>query len=279
MAGNDPADLPVGRPDIEALGKMSGHKYDHGHAVFLSGPAHAGGAIRMASRAALRIGAGVVTVLAPTDALPIHAAHLDAIMLKQTDTERDLEDILQDSRITAICAGPGLGADRARNLLPAILSARRPTLLDADALTHLGDLPLHDRCVLTPHMGEFGRLFPDLSDAMKAGLPKAVATRKAAHRAGCTVLLKGPDTVIADPAQAVRVDATDDRAAPWLATAGAGDVLSGMITGLLARGFPPFRAAETAAWLHISCARTFGPGLIAEDLPDLIPAVLRDLGL
>jgi hydroxyethylthiazole kinase-like uncharacterized protein yjeF len=164
-------------------------------------------------------------------------------------------------------------------------------VLDADALTLLSRDPalfaaLHDRCILTPHVGEFARLFPDI--AAKLAEPattgpaysKVDATREAAARAGCVVLYKGPDTVIADPRGRCRINSAHySRAAPWLATAGAGDVLAGFITGLLARGFHPMQAAETAAWLHVECARAFGPGLIAEDLPEMLPQVFRSQGL
>jgi len=143
---------------------------------------------------------------------------------------------------------------------------------------------LHPRCVLTPHGGEFARLFPDIHRKLAApaeagpAYSKVDATREAAARAGCVVLFKGPDTVIAAPDGQVAVHAAVyDRAAPWLATAGAGDVLAGLITALLARGFAPMQAAETGAWLHVECARRFGPGLIAEDLPEMLPAVLASL--
>ncbi|MDT8344579.1 MAG: ADP/ATP-dependent (S)-NAD(P)H-hydrate dehydratase, partial [Thermohalobaculum sp.] len=192
-----------------------------------------------------------------------------------------------------VCVGPGLGfGARTRALVAAALAARVGTVLDGDALTEYRDDPetlfsdLHDKCVLTPHEGEFGRLFPDLIDRLKApatkgpAYSKVDATREAARRAGCVVLFKGADTVIADPAGRCAINsAHDDRAAPWLATAGSGDVLAGFITGLLARGLAPMVAAETAAWLHVEAARKFGPGLIAEDLPEHLPAVFRDLGL
>jgi NAD(P)H-hydrate repair Nnr-like enzyme with NAD(P)H-hydrate dehydratase domain len=163
-------------------------------------------------------------------------------------------------------------------------------LLDADALTAFEDAPealfamLHARCVLTPHAGEFSRLFPDIAAKLNAmptrgpAYSKLDATREAAKRAGCVVLYKGPDTVIADPQGRCTVQSSEyERMAPWLATAGSGDVLAGFITGLLARGFAPMQAAETGAWLHVECARSFGPGLIAEDLPEELPKVLRAL--
>ncbi len=164
-------------------------------------------------------------------------------------------------------------------------------MLDADALTILSQHPelfamLHENCVLTPHAGEFGRLFPDIAAKLAApattgpAYSKVDATREAAARAGCVVLFKGPDTVIADPSGRCSINSAHyDRAAPWLATAGSGDVLAGFITGLLARGFAPIQAAETAAWLHVECARSFGPGLIAEDLAEELPKVFRALGV
>ena len=165
----------------------------------------------------------------------------------------------------------------------------RKVVLDADAMTLLSKDAasfgqLHADCVLTPHAGEFARLFPDIAERLDApattgpAYSKVDATREAAKRAGCVVLFKGPDTVIADPDGRCSVNAAVyDRAAPWLATAGAGDVLAGFITGLLARGFAPMHAAEVGAWLHVESARAFGPGLIAEDLPEALPGVLRDL--
>ena len=182
----------------------------------------------------------------------------------------------------------GTGAREAA-LVRAALAAGRSTVLDADALTLLSqdaDLfaALHGKCVLTPHAGEFARLFPDISEKLNApamtgpAYSKVDATREAAQRAGCTVLFKGPDTVIADPSGRCCINAAAyDRSAPWLATAGAGDVLAGFITGLLAREFAPMQAAQAMAWLHVECARAFGPGLIAEDLPEALPGVLRDL--
>jgi hydroxyethylthiazole kinase-like uncharacterized protein yjeF len=218
-----------------------------------------------------------------------------------------LEETLEDPRINALCLGPGLGLDaRGRELVEVALGCRgtpRPTgdvgwgvprrslVLDADALTILSQNPdlfaaLHEGFVLTPHAGEFARLFPDIAEKLAApatkgpAYSKVDATREAAKRAGCVVLYKGPDTVIADPSGRCAINSAHyDRAAPWLATAGSGDVLAGFITGLLARGFSPFDAACTGAWLHVECALSFGPGLIAEDLPEELPKVFRALGL
>ncbi|MDH2327598.1 NAD(P)H-hydrate dehydratase [Cereibacter sp. SYSU M97828] len=261
------SDLHLAAPDVRLLQKGDGHKYDHGHAIVLGGPPGHGGAARLTARAALRIGAGLVTLVTPPEAQAENAARLDAIMLRIDSPA----EILKDKRITAICLGPGMGIDRARKTLPSVLAADRPTVLDADALTALGKNPrLHPRCVLTPHRGEFARMFPDLAD-----MPKVEAVREAARRAGCTVLLKGHDTSIAEASG--RAAIVDGRGAGWLATAGSGDVLAGMIAGLLARGAAPFDAAQTAACLHVAAARSFGPGLIAEDIPEELPKVLRAL--
>ncbi|MEZ5779885.1 MAG: NAD(P)H-hydrate epimerase [Paracoccaceae bacterium] len=298
------------------------HKYTHGHALILSGGPGKGGAARLAARGALRIGAGLVTVGCPPEALAENAARLDAVMLKPVADGDALGRVLGDKRINALLLGPGLGTgEREAALVAAALGVPVPGLtrdpdprratdeeggpgsgpgrrkqgrsvvLDADALTILSRDPdlfaaLHERCVLTPHAGEFARLFPDIAEKLAApatkgpAYSKVDATREAAKRAGCVVLYKGPDTVIADPTGRCAINSAHyERAAPWLATAGSGDVLSGFIAGLLARGFGPMQAAETAAWLHVECALKFGPGLIAEDLPEQLPAVFRDLGL
>lgn len=272
--------------------KRAGHKYDHGHALVLSGPPGRGGAARLAARAALRVGAGLVTLGCPLRAMGEHAARLDAIMLRGLDGPPGLAEMLEDARISALCLGPGLGLGPATaELVRFALASGRAAVLDADALSRferqpqtLFDMTMGKPAVLTPHAGEFRRLFPDLADQLDerptAGpaCSRVDAARAAAERAGCTVLLKGPDTVIATPQGRVAVNAAVyDRAVPWLATAGAGDVLSGIIAGLLARGIPPFEAAAAGVWLHVESARAFGPGLIAEDLPETLPAVLRAL--
>jgi len=271
------------------------HKYAHGHALILSGPSARTGAARLAARGALRIGAGLVTIGAGSAAMPEHAAQLTSIMLSEVPDADALREKLQDKRINALCLGPGLGLDeRALGLVDvAVRGDHAPygVVLDADALTILAQEPdlfaaLHENTVLTPHAGEFKRMFPDI--AAKLDKPptcgpaysKVDATRDAAKRAGCVVLYKGADTVIADQTGRAAINSAHyDRAAPWLATAGSGDVLAGFITGLLARGFAPMHAAETAAWLHVECALKFGPGLIAEDLPEQLPKVFRSLNL
>jgi hydroxyethylthiazole kinase-like uncharacterized protein yjeF len=289
-----PAAAPSGAVRLVAaprgLAKYVGHKYDYGHALILSGGVGKGGAARMAARGALRIGAGAVTVGCPPSALIENAAQLNAVMLRRVPGADALSEVLTDKRINALCLGPGLGTGaREVDLVRAALTAERGLVLDADALTLLSQdaglfALLHDKCVLTPHGGEFARLFPGIAEKLDSpaltgpAYSKVDAVRAAARRAGCTVLFKGPDTVIADPSGRCSVNAAVyDRSAPWLATAGAGDVLAGFITGLMARGFAPMHAAEVGAWLHVECARAFGPGLIAEDLPEALPGVLRDL--
>ena len=277
-----PAGRDLLRKDIDA------HKYDHGHALVVTGGAGRTGAARLAARGALRIGAGLVTLAVPPDAMAEVAGHVTAIMLRGAGDARDLAALLEDHRYNALCLGPGLGlAPRHTELVAAILAAGRPTVLDADALTLLaGDAgltaALHPACVLTPHEGEFRRLFPDLAGGLedKPTGQRAATVREAAARAGCTVLLKGAETLVAGPDGSVtRHPPAADGALAWLATAGSGDVLAGFILGLLARGIVPQQAADLAVWLHRQAARQFGPGLIAEDLPDELPAVFRAIGV
>ncbi|MDT8328374.1 MAG: NAD(P)H-hydrate dehydratase [Roseovarius sp.] len=285
------------RPSV--LGKAeAGHKYGHGHALVLSGGAGKTGAARLAARGALRIGAGVVTLGVPGAAQLEVAAQITAVMLKRIEDGGALGEVLEDTRINALCLGPGMGVgERGRALVKAALEPRgfhppgddRSVVLDADALTLISRdatlfAMLHERCVLTPHAGEFARLFPDISERLcqepssGPAWSKVDATREASKRAGCVVLFKGADTVIAAPSGACSINSAQyERAAPWLATAGSGDVLAGFIAGLLARGMAPMQAAEIAAWLHMECALEFGPGLIAEDLPEVLPKVLRAL--
>jgi ADP-dependent NAD(P)H-hydrate dehydratase / NAD(P)H-hydrate epimerase len=269
---------------IDLLSKSeSGHKYRYGHLLTLSGGVGRGGAARLAARAALRMGAGLVTLACPPAALQENAARLDAIMLQPLRDAAGLQQVLSDPRISALCLGPGLGLrGREEGLLATTLSSLRPCVLDADALTLLAradDLRamLHSACVLTPHEGEFARLCPDLP---QSGVPASERAAQAAARLGCVVLLKGAQTWIAAPdGQVLCADATGARAAPWLATAGSGDVLAGMIAGLLARGIAPCIAAHAAALVHQAAGRALGPGLIAEDLTEVLPQILREMGV
>ncbi len=280
----------------QGLGKGQGHKFNHGHALLLAGPEGRGGAARLAARGALRVGAGLVSLGCPHGALAENAARLDAVMLREIDTAEALEQVLQDERINALCLGPGMGVTaRTREMVGVALKSGRKTVLDADALTAFkgrADMlfaMLHKNVVLTPHMGEVRALIPEAVAAFMAPAKTGPARSKhglalvLAEMTGSTVLIKGADTVIAKTTRSLSYSSTHSahyaRAAPWLATAGSGDVLAGFITGLMARGFAPMQAAETAAWLHVECALTFGPGLIAEDISEQLPAVFEALGL
>ncbi len=256
-----------------------GHKYARGHAVVVSGPRYSTGAARLAARGALRVGAGLVTVASPRDALEVNAAQLTAIMVREADGARGLKSLLDDPRKNAVLIGPGAGVNEVtKDLVLAALTSKAAVVLDADALTVFSDDPAvlfaaikaHAApVVLTPHDGEFARLFKDIH----AG-SKVERTRAAAARSGAVVLLKGADTVVAAPDGRASINATTS---PWLATAGTGDVLAGMVLGLLAEGMPAFEATGAAVWLHGAAARAHGPGLIAEDLPEMLPSVLDDL--
>jgi hydroxyethylthiazole kinase-like uncharacterized protein yjeF len=242
----------------------------------VSGPAHATGAARLAARGALRIGAGLVSVASPSDALAINAAALTAIMVKPCAGASGLSQLLKDKRFNAVVVGPGCGVGRTtKALVAAALASGAACVLDADALTSFADEPqalfalLREPSVLTPHQGEFERLFPGL---LGKSPNKIEAARAAAAQAECTVLIKGSDTVVARPDGRAIINS---HAPPALATAGSGDVLAGFIGGLMAQGLNSFDAAAMAAWLHAETARMFGPGLIAEDLPEELPKVFR----
>jgi hydroxyethylthiazole kinase-like uncharacterized protein yjeF len=258
--------------------KAGGHKYARGHCVIVSGPAHATGAARLAARGALRIGAGLVSVASPPDAVAINATALTAIMVKPFSGAAGLAGLLKDRRLNSVVIGPGCGLGRAtQELVAAVLESDAAVVLDADALSSFRDDPaelfrmLREPAILTPHEGEFERLFKGV---LANSQNKIEAARAAAAIAGCTILLKGADTVIAAPDGLATVNT---HAPPALATAGSGDVLAGFIGGLMAQGLDSHRAACAAAWLHGEAAFRFGPGLIAEDLPESLPAALRVL--
>ncbi len=256
-------------PDFPHPGAAD-HKYSRGHALLVGGFPTTGAA-RMSARAAARAGAGAVTVAVPGVALPVYAASLTSIMVAKLD---DLATLITDTRITALLIGPGAGVtDATREHVLTLLATGRPVVLDADALTVFQhDPPALDRaiigpCVMTPHEGEFRRLF----NAAGSKLERALA---AAKRSNAVIVLKGADTVIAAPDGRAVINSN---APPTLATAGAGDVLGGIVLGLLSQGMPTFQAAAAAVWLHGAAAAAFGPGLLAEDLPDLLPQVFRSL--
>jgi len=264
--------------------RIDGHKYARGHALVVSGEMAATGAARLSARGALRVGAGLATLASPRDALAVNAAALTAVMVRAADTAVEFAELLTDKRFNACVIGPGAGlGQRTRDFVLTALSARRGLVLDADALTSFAEAPdrlfeaikaAHDpQVILTPHEGEFPRLFSDISNK-HPHRSKLERVRAAAERAGAVVLLKGPDTVVASPDGRATIAAN---APPWLATAGAGDVLAGMIAGLLAQGVAAFEAASIGVWMHGEAAREAGPGLIAEDLPETLPAVFRHL--
>jgi NAD(P)H-hydrate epimerase len=257
---------------------IAGHKYGRGHAVIVSGGIEMSGAARLCARGALRIGAGLVTVASPPDALLAHASQLNAILLKAASTPGEIADLLSDRRFNAVGIGPGLGrGPEAMAQIEAVLTSGAAVVLDADAVTVgaqsserlFAAIKGRDRpVVLTPHEGEFKRLFPTAEGS------KFERARIAAQASGGVVVLKGPDSVIAASDGRASIN---DNAPPTLATAGSGDVLTGFVTGLLAQGMPAYKAACAAVWLHGECANAFGPGLIAEDIPEALPSVLRAL--
>lgn len=290
---------------------VEGHKYSRGHALVLSGGLSYTGAARLAARGALRAGAGLVTIATPSDALPAHAAALTAIMTRVCNGSDDLASLLSDRRKNALIMGPALGlGEETRAMVRTALTTgaqddgpRRAIVVDADALTSFaGDAPSlaewirmrGGNVVLTPHDGEFARLFGHSSQDEESRWARLVGTghevqphldklasrskldraRAAAALCGAVVVLKGPDTVVAEPDG---IAAIAEDLPPWLATAGSGDVLAGMIAGLLAQSMPTFEGASAAVWLHGAAARHFGPGLIAEDIPENLPPVLRAL--
>lgn len=266
---------------MPALGALS-HKYSRGSALMVSGGPWNTGAARLAAMSALRVGAGLVTIAACEAALPILASHLTAIMLHKADNGREIGKILHDKRITACGIGPaaGIGHDTVEKVL-TVLDAGCAVVLDADALTSFeGNCEMlfeairarpERQVILTPHEGEFARLFKGASVSGDSKCQRAV---DASSASGAVIVFKGSDTVIADTDGRSAINAN---APSWLATAGSGDVLTGLSLGLLAQGVPAFEAASSAVWLHGEAADGFGPGLISEDLPDRIPDALTTL--
>ncbi|AXV15478.1 bifunctional ADP-dependent NAD(P)H-hydrate dehydratase/NAD(P)H-hydrate epimerase [Neorhizobium sp. SOG26] len=257
------------------------HKYRRGHLAVFSGPAGKTGAARLSATAGLHAGAGLVTVAAPPDAMADNSAHLTAVMLHEINDMGALRDWLESAKLSAFVLGPGFGVGKkARDFVLALDG--RPLVLDADGITSFRDhrALLFDayaggatQLVLTPHEGEFGRLFPELAEDAELGkVEKAVAAAKLANAA---IVYKGADTVIATPDGRAFINGN---APPWLATAGSGDVLAGMIGALLAQGVPAFEAAAAGVYLHGEAARRAGPGMTAEDLAKAAGAKLAPLG-
>ncbi len=266
---------------------IGGHKYARGHSVVLSGGPSFTGAARLAATAALRAGSGLVTLASPAEALAINAGALTSVMVRESDGVAGLSALLSDARKNTVALGPGLGVGEAtRGLAETALApnvTRRAFVLDADALTSFEHDPARlwrairtapGPVVLTPHAGEFARLFPFPDPDNAPPLSKLDKARAAARMSGAIVLFKGPDTVVAHPDGRASVML---EASPWLATAGSGDVLTGIIAGLLAQGMPPLEAASCGAWMHARAAAIFGPGLIADDVVATLPTVWREL--
>lgn len=255
---------------------LATHKYRRGH-VLVSGGSLMTGAARLAALGAARAGAGLVTIATPPEAWAVYATAMTSVMVEALP-DGDIAPALADARRNVLVLGPGAGvSDRTRHNVLAAAATGRALVLDADALTVFADEPavlfsaLRGPCVLTPHEGEFSRLFP----AQGRGLgDKLARVRAAARRSGAVIVLKGADTVVAEPGGRVVINAN---APVWLATGGSGDVLAGIMAGLLAQGMPVFEAACAAVWMHGAAGRLAGPGLMSEDLPGLLPHVLRQL--
>lgn len=264
---NGPQEWRTAMPTADA----AAHKFRRGHLTVFSGPVTATGAARLAAAAGLKAGAGLVTIASPADAVAANAAHLTAVMLKAVETENDLADYLRDERRSVFVLGPGFGVGpKACVFTAAIAAAGRHLVLDADGITAFAEDPHPlfsafaggaSRLVLTPHEGEFARLFPDLAD--DPALSKVDRARQAAARANAAVVYKGADSVIAAPDGRAVIN---ENAPASLATAGSGDVLAGIIGGLLAQGVPAFEAAAAGVWLHGDAASKAGASLTAETL-------------
>jgi len=260
--------------------KLTGHKYDRGHAVVVSGEMERTGAARLGARAALRMGAGVVTLASSKSAFYINAAQLTAVMVDAFDDPAGLGELLTDSRTTAVLIGPGAGvSEETQQNVSVVLGSHCAAVIDADGLTAFEADPsaLFDQIkyreppvIITPHEGEFARVFPDLMEEPS----KLERARSAAEASGAVVVLKGPDTIIAAPNG---VAGLIENAPPWLASAGTGDVLAGIITGLLAQGMDALDAAMAGVWMHGETAREIGPGMISEDMADTLPSIIRRL--
>lgn len=254
------------------------HKFQKGHLAVLAGPPAATGAARLSAMAGLRAGAGLVTIGAAPEAVPALAAHLTAVMIHPLADLAAFSDWISDRRLSAFVLGPGHGIGQAaRDRVERL--AGRPLVLDADGISSFRDNPdqlfslFEDRdapsLVMTPHEGEFARLFPDIAAEKERGkIEKAV---RAAERSRSVIVYKGADTVIAAPDGRARLNTN---APPWLATAGSGDVLAGIIGGLMAQGMSAFDAASAGVWLHGAAGAAAGAGLTAEDLPEALRTVL-----
>ena len=275
---------PILWPDVLKAPAEDGHKFIRGHAVVVSGGIESTGAARLAALAAQRAGAGLVTVASPSEALAVNAAALSDVMVRKSDGVAGLMDMLEDERRNAVIIGPGNGVgELTRECVAAVLRSKRAVILDADALTSFEDkledlqkliVPQHNNTVVaTPHEGEFARLFRSRPEIVSID-HRLGRARAAAALLEVVVVLKGPDTIVAAPDGRLLIN---NNGTPWLATAGSGDVLAGIIGGLLARRIDAFSAAAAGVWLHAEAGREIGPGLAASDLADGLKRVLGRL--
>jgi NAD(P)H-hydrate epimerase len=244
-------------------------KYSRGHAVIFGGFPMTGAA-RLAARAAARIGAGITTIAVAPEAFVVYAIAVESILVRTIESGDDITNLTGDRRISAFLLGPGAGVNATTQLRAlALLASKKPVVLDADAITVFQQNPnelfraVTGPCVITPHEGEFARIFDIRGDRVERA-------RTAAQISRAVVVLKGAETVIAAPDGRTIINTN---APPTLATAGSGDVLAGIIVGLLAQGMDEFFSSAAAVWLHAAAATRFGIGLIADDLPDLLPTV------
>ncbi len=254
------------------------NKYDRGYAVIGGGGVASTGAAKISARCALRSGAGLVSIACDKESLPVYASSLQAVMTKLINNTQDFANLIEDKKITAVALGSGAGViDKTKEFVLCALEKNKPAVIDADAISVFADSPnllfnsIKSPCILTPHEGEFKRLFGAVVDMEKDRVERA---KQAAKLSGAVIVLKGADTVITAPDSRIAINYD---APPYLATAGTGDALAGICAGLLAQGMPVFEAACAAVWLHTQAALKFGIGLIAEDIADLLPAVLKEI--
>jgi ADP-dependent NAD(P)H-hydrate dehydratase / NAD(P)H-hydrate epimerase len=258
--------------------KATDNKYTRGYCLIIGGDVSVGAA-KLAALSALRAGAGVVSIACQKQSFPIYASNTLSIMVKPVldDIEEYLQ-LLSDERINTVVIGPGLGlSSKTKEIVLAALSYKKTCILDADALTAFANerlslfAAINSSVIMTPHAGEFNRLFPELQS-----LKKIEASKQASQISNATIVYKGHNTIIASPEGKILIN---DNAPPYLATAGSGDVLSGIIAGLVSQGMDLFYAASAAVWIHGQAANIFGKGLISEDLPNIIPVVLQNISV
>lgn len=254
------------------------NKYDRGYVVIGGGCIASTGAARISARCALRSGAGLISIACDKESLPVYASSMQAVMTKIADSTEEFAKLIEDKKVTAIALGSGAGVtEKTKQFVLCALTNNKAVVIDADAITIFSDNPqlllssIKSPCIMTPHEGEFGRLFASLIDLQQSRIERA---QQAAKLSGAVVILKGANTVITAPDGRIAVN---HDAPPHLATAGTGDALAGICAGLIAQGMPAFEAGCAAVWMHTQAALKFGVGLIAEDIADLLPAVLKEV--